>query len=158
MFMVTLPLIAREEVPHPVAVHPGASVSNGNLKGLHVLVVDDEPDTVEMLKVVLKRDGADVSTAFSVQEALSSLSLSRPDVIISDLGMPDADGYELARKVRSMQTASGGIIPMIALTAYAHDEAREESLQRGFMEHLAKPVDPEILKSKIAAVARSQAI
>jgi signal transduction histidine kinase/ActR/RegA family two-component response regulator len=157
-FTVRLPLVTRDEAQHPVAVHPNVSVSNGNLAGLNVLVVDDDPDTVEMLKAVLMRDGAAVSTAYSVQEALTSLSLSRPDVIISDLGMPDADGYELAHRVRSMQTATGGLIPMIALTAYAHDEAREESLQRGFMEHLAKPVDPDILKSKIAAIARPQTI
>ncbi|HEV2861049.1 MAG TPA: PAS domain S-box protein, partial [Pyrinomonadaceae bacterium] len=119
------------------------------LDGLRVLVVDDEPDTLGMLKAGLGRCGAEVATAGSATEALAMLSESPPDLLISDIGMPDEDGYALIRKVRALAAERGGRVPAIALTAYARAEDRLQALQAGYQMHVAKPVE----LTELAAVA-----
>jgi CheY-like chemotaxis protein len=128
---------------------------NGSLAGLHILVVDDEPDTVEMLETVLQRDGATVSKAGSVKEALEAIAKAKPDIIVSDIGMPEHDGYELLRRLRAVEKILGRKIPAIALTAYVRSDDRKLALDRGFNEHVAKPVDPDVLRAAIANAARS---
>ncbi len=111
------------------------------LDGLRVLIVDDEPDTLLMLKVGLSRCGAEVETAGAATEALAALDARRFDVLISDIGMPGEDGYDLIRKVRSRPADEGGRIPAVALTAYARVEDRLQALRLGFQMHVPKPVE-----------------
>jgi PAS domain S-box-containing protein len=123
------------------------------LDGLRLLVVDDEADTCELLKAGLERCGADVTTAGSAAEALAELSKSQPDVLISDIGMPGEDGYELIRKVRGLPAESGGRVPAIALTAYARTEDRMQALRAGYHMHVTKPVELAELAAIVASLA-----
>ncbi len=125
------------------------------LAGLRVLVVDDEPDTLEMLDLVLSGYGAEVQTADGCSAALSHLAAGGADVLVSDIGMPGEDGFALIRRVRSLGAVQGGRIPAIALTAYARGEDRIRALAAGFQAHVSKPVDPPRLAEIIAAVARA---
>jgi CheY-like chemotaxis protein len=127
------------------------------LAGVRVLVVDDEPDTLEFVVAVFEFRGAEVRTARSVADALGTLEQFQPDVLVSDIGMPVEDGYDLMRKVRSRATDRGGAVPAVALTAYARDDDRQQALEVGYQVHLAKPVDPAELVRVVATLAgRSQ--
>ncbi|MGH9901116.1 MAG: hybrid sensor histidine kinase/response regulator, partial [Pyrinomonadaceae bacterium] len=130
-----------------------ASGSPEQLGGLRVLVVDDEPDTLELLSTALARHGAEVTTADSAAVALAVLERSRHDVMLSDIGMPDEDGYALIRKVRALPAERGGRTPAAALTAYAREEDRARALSAGFQAHLPKPVGPAELVSMVASLA-----
>ena len=121
------------------------------LDRLKVLIVDDEPDTLLMLKIGLARCGAEVRMANSVAEALEAFDAERFDLLISDIGMPGEDGYELIRKVRSRPVAGGGKIPAVALTAYARVEDRLQALRSGYQMHVPKPVE----LAELVAVASS---
>ncbi|MDT5268050.1 MAG: hypothetical protein QOH49_236 [Acidobacteriota bacterium] len=121
------------------------------LDGLKILVVDDEPDTREMLKAGLGQCGAEVVAAASAAEALDAIEKSTPDLLISDIGMPDEDGYELMRRVRQLPADAGGRVPAIALTAYARVEDRMHALRAGYQMHVPKPVE----LAELAAVAAS---
>jgi CheY-like chemotaxis protein len=118
-----------------------------------VLVVDDEPDTREMLKAGLGQCGAEVTTVASASEALSEMGKSPPDVLVSDIGMPDEDGYELIRKVRTLPAVRGGSVPAIALTAYARTEDRLHALRAGYQMHVTKPVELTELAAVVASLA-----
>ena len=102
------------------------------LAGLKVLVVDDQPDARDLIMRVLEDCSARVLTAASAEEAVPLVESSRPDVLITDIGMPDADGYELLRRVRALGPAHGGRVPAIALTAFARSEDRTRALRAGF--------------------------
>jgi PAS domain S-box-containing protein len=121
------------------------------LDGMRVLVVDDEPDTRELLKAGLGQCGAEVTVTASASEALAAIELATPALIISDIGMPDVDGYELMRQIRSLPTDKGGKIPAIALTAYARTEDRLQALRAGYQMHVTKPVE----LAELVAVASS---
>jgi PAS domain S-box-containing protein len=123
------------------------------LAGLTVLVVDDQPDARELILRVLEDCSARVLTAASAEEAVPLVESVRPDVLITDIGMPVADGYELLRRVRELGPSRGGRVPAIALTAFARSEDRTRALRSGFMVHVAKPVDPSELVATVAAVA-----
>ena len=113
------------------------------LDGLRVLVVDDDSDTRQMLKAVLSECRADVITAASAAEAIKEIERRKPDVLVSDLGMPEQDGYELIKEVREMESANHSArIPALALTAYAKAEDRVRALAGGYQVHLSKPVEP----------------
>lgn len=118
------------------------------LDRVKILLVDDEPQTREVLSVILRQSGALVISAGSVREALEKYIELKPDIVISDLGMPTEDGYELVRRVRVM----GEKTPMIALTAYAREEDRRRCVSAGFQRHVTKPVDPPRLVSAINEV------
>ncbi len=125
-----------------------------NLAGVRVLVVDDDPDTREMLAAFLSRADADVVTASTAAEALREIERRTPDVLVSDIGMPEIDGYELIEKVRALETECGGeMIPALALTAYAKPEDRARALEAGYQVHLSKPVEPAELKRAVANLA-----
>lgn len=124
----------------------------GSLKGLKILVVDDEIGTLEMLKVMLESSGASVITARSVSEALENLKTNVPDLIISDIGMPGTDGYEFIENVRRMSPENGGNTPAVALTAYARHEDKQKALRSGFQMHLTKPIEIDSLVSTIAGL------
>lgn len=123
------------------------------LKGLKILVVDDQPDTPALISTVLRRAGAEVHTVTNVPEAFKLVVKLRPDVLISDIGMPDLDGYDLIRMIRNLPPNMGGNIPAIALTAYAHDYDHRRSMEMGFQEHLAKPTEAKHLVRVVSRVA-----
>ncbi|MEG4251230.1 response regulator [Microcoleus sp. Pol10D4] len=120
------------------------------LANLQLLVVDDDDDTREFLIALLEDEGAIVRSAASVAGALAALESYLPDLLLSDIGMPEADGYELIGRVREMERLRGGKMPAIALTAYAREEERQQALEAGFQMHLSKPVD---INKLIAAIA-----
>ncbi|MEG4841355.1 response regulator [Microcoleus sp. B9-D4] len=120
------------------------------LTNLQLLVVDDDDDTREFLIALLEDEGAMVRSAASVAGALAALESYWPDLLLSDIGMPEADGYELIARVREMEVLRGGKMPAIALTAYAREEERQQALEAGFQMHLSKPVD---INKLIAAIA-----
>lgn len=103
---------------------------------------------------VFEEHGALVTAAASVDEALAALEQSKPDIIISDIGMPGQDGYALIRQVRSQEPEAGGCIPAIALTAYSREEDRIQTLSAGFQQHLSKPIDPVELVDVVAGIVR----
>jgi CheY-like chemotaxis protein len=109
---------------------------------LTVLVVDDEEDARLVVDEVLREHGATVMTAASAAEALELFTGTIPDVVVSDIGMPTTDGYELLRKLRALPVTRGGRTPAVALTAYARKEDAQRAFAAGFQMHLPKPVDP----------------
>jgi CheY-like chemotaxis protein len=111
-----------------------------SLQGLRVLLVDDEPEARQIISTVIKRMGAEVKACESASQALETLMEWRPDVLMSDIGMPDEDGYSLIGKVRALPRDQGGATPAAALTAYARDEDRKRALDAGYQMHIAKPV------------------
>ncbi|HEU4409937.1 MAG TPA: ATP-binding protein [Polyangiaceae bacterium] len=133
---------------------PGAALPEGALAGALVLVVDDEPDTLELLVTIFSRQGATVVGARSTPEALEALGRLRPDVIVSDIGLPGQSGYELMRQVRASGEEAGGWVPALALTGYAGEGDGREALLAGFQMHLSKPVDPAALVAGVAKLWR----
>jgi len=123
------------------------------LRGLSVLVVDDEADARELIRTVLEQHGAEVAVAGSAAEALAALAERPPDVLLADIGMPVTDGYELIRRVRTDGNPALARLPAIACTAYGRDEDRLRALQAGYQQHLAKPVLPDELVAVVAAVS-----
>jgi CheY-like chemotaxis protein len=121
-----------------------------------VLVVDDEEDSRLLVSTALKAQGAQVTLASSAAEALERLRQTRPDLILSDIGMPGEDGYELMRKVRALPEAEGGRTPAAALTAYARPEDREQALASGYQLHIAKPADPAELARLVAGLVEKR--
>ena len=123
------------------------------LDGTRVLVVDDEADARDALVGLLERYGADVRHAASVTEAMAALQAQLPDVLVSDIGMPGADGYELIRRVRLLPAASGGELPSLAVSAYATDEHRKKVMKSGFQKYLEKPVPAAVLVTAVSRLA-----
>jgi PAS domain S-box-containing protein len=157
-FTVQLPLagVRRQEGrnDHPGTAAPAAvDLKTIDLSGIKVLVVDDQPDARELIARVLLECRAEVFVADCALEALRLLQLERPDVLVSDIGMPDVDGYELLRRVRALGAEQGGRTPAIALTAFARSEDRTRALQHGFQVHVSKPVEPSELIVTVASVA-----
>jgi CheY-like chemotaxis protein len=150
-FTISLPLLASASSPPLMPSSPDASVSLGGIK---VLVVDDEFDQRLPISTILKQAGAEVVSVGSANEALASLRDGLPDVILSDIGMPEKNGYDLLRSIRALPSKSGGRIPAIALTAYGAPEDRERAFDAGFRIHLAKPVDSAVLLAAVAELAR----
>jgi CheY-like chemotaxis protein len=126
---------------------------DGTLQGIKILVVEDDEDTRELLKVLLETNGGDVIATSSVQEALSSYDQSRPRVIVADIGMPDYNGYTLIGRVRARDREYGNIVPAIALTAFTTAIDRDTVLSAGFQVHMPKPFEPNRLISVISELA-----
>jgi PAS domain S-box-containing protein len=160
-FTVTLPITPVYQVDssgsrvHPAAreLLPGDDITD-RLDGLTILVVDDEPDTRELLKQGLEYCGAKVRVAGSAVEALNELKRGLPDILISDIGMPGSDGYDFIRQVRGLPVAAGGRIAAIALTAYTRVEDRLQALRAGYDMHVPKPVELAELVAVAASVVR----
>ena len=123
------------------------------LSGRRVLVVDDDPDTLTLLADLLAHEGAEPVTARNADEALQKFADARPHVIVSDITMPDGDGYQLLRRVRARLPTAGGATPAIALTANTGDLHHSRALLAGYQLHLAKPVDPTALVMAIQRLA-----
>jgi CheY-like chemotaxis protein len=150
-FRIRLPVstaAASAHVPAPAGTESQPPVS---LESMRVLVVEDEPDTRDFLKRLLESHGAAVATAASAEEALTALRGDAADVLVSDIGLPDVDGYELMNRIRTGTPDEGSMIPAIALTAYARPEDRARALRSGYQTHLAKPVEPTELVMTIAS-------
>jgi CheY-like chemotaxis protein/two-component sensor histidine kinase len=160
-FTVNLPLSAIRPSDPPERIHPTVdtevTVSRlPNLYGLHILIVDDEADARELIGAILNQCGAEVSEAASVSEALILLEQLQLDLLISDIGMPNADGYTL---IRSMRSRLASQIPAVALSAYARMEDRTRALAAGFQIHLAKPVSLDELVTVVASLTgRTEAV
>ena len=157
-FTVDLPLMA---LPTPGAADPGRPAGHTtaavefarvDLTGIKALVVDDEPDAREIVAVILQECGAEVFSAANAEEALATIERVMPHVLVSDIGMPNVDGYELLRLVRELGMAHGGGVPAIALTAYARAQDRTRALHAGYLVHVAKPVEPTELVATVASV------
>ncbi len=160
-FFIRLPLAADKPTSRSLfaAEEPDAGLAaiearaHGALDGLHVLVVEDEPDARDLVQRILEDSGASVAVAGNVTEALCAFGARKPDVILSDIGMPGQDGYALIRAVRSLESVGGRPTPAAALTAMAREEDRKQALMAGFQAHLAKPIDPLALLALVAALA-----
>src|SRR5262249_44374682 len=152
-FSVRLPLALPtvQHVPNRVATRDGA-ISADVLNGRRILVVDDQQDTLEFFAVLLERAGAIPVLATSAPEALARLDKAAPALVIADIGMADADGYDLLRMIRQRDND----VPVIAVTAFAREEDRRRALDEGFREHVAKPIEPEQLISVIASVLKER--
>ncbi len=124
---------------------PRARPPEPRLAGIRVLVVEDEPDARELVGALLESRGATVVLTASAAEAYASLERELPDIIVSDIGMPDEDGYQFVRRVRTFSPERGGATPIVALTAYASAQDRRRTREAGYTHHLAKPVDAEEL-------------
>jgi signal transduction histidine kinase/ActR/RegA family two-component response regulator len=124
------------------------------LNGLRILIVDDNPDGRALTSLVLAQAGASVTAVSSVREALQMVEAVRPDVLISDIGLPDKDGYALIRQIRQYEAQHGGFLPAVALTGYARAEDRARILAAGFQAHVPKPVEPAELTAAIATVTQ----
>jgi signal transduction histidine kinase/CheY-like chemotaxis protein len=156
-FTVCLPAQPYQDLP-PEDKQPGNfypfPILAAPLEDIRVLVVDDDADTREFLAFFLEQQGAIVTTASSAHEALAAITQSPPDLLLSDLGMPDVDGYALIRKMRSLSADQGGQIPAIALTAYAAETTQQQVFAAGFQMHIAKPADPTKLVTAIAGLVK----
>lgn len=141
-FTIQLPLISSSVTINQDG-EPSPQVFS--LKDIKVLVVDDDQDAREFVAFLLEQELATVVMAASGNEALTILSLFQPNIILSDIGMPDMDGYMLMQKVRALTPEQGGLIQAIALTAYAGEYNQKQALKVGFQKHIAKPVEPDIL-------------
>ncbi|MEH2132671.1 MAG: ATP-binding protein [Nostoc sp.] len=154
IFRVRLPLIkkdlTRKQDINIAALNPSSATEI--LAGIQILVVDDDDDTREFHTFVLEQAGARVIAVASAKEALQVLIESEPDILLSDIGMPEIDGYMLMRQVKALQAKQVKQIPAIALTAYAGEINQQQALESGFQKHLSKPVEPEELVKAIATI------
>jgi CheY-like chemotaxis protein len=159
IFTVKLPIIGAVRPPAP-ELRPAApenatlAALAGSLRGVNVLLVDDEADARDLFKTVLEGSGARVTAVGSGAEAFSSFTTSPPDVIVSDIEMPEENGYDLIRRLRGLPAERGGRIPAAALTAYARTEDRMRALRAGFQHHVSKPVQPAELVAVVASLVR----
>jgi PAS domain S-box-containing protein len=161
-FRITLPIraiaprTAPAEKTSSSETSPPTSRALMKLHGLRVLVVDDDADARELLRIALINAGGSVEVAESAAEAIEALRDFHPHVLISDIGMPGEDGYTLMERVRRLGAAEGGAIPSVALTAYTRAEDRRKALAAGFATHLAKPIEPDDLVSTVAHLGRAR--
>ncbi|MEH2150328.1 PAS domain-containing protein [Nostoc sp.] len=149
VFTLRLPVM-KESGKAGKARESGNKFNSSLLRGLRILIVDDDVDTREFLHFLLQQNGALITAAASTNEAMSIIAQTVPNLLISDLGMPEMDGYSLIRMLRAMPKEEGGEIPAIALTAYAGESDRDLVLAAGFQKHIAKPVQPNELLTSIA--------
>jgi CheY-like chemotaxis protein/two-component sensor histidine kinase len=155
-FTVELPVMVGRTVlsTEPARGYPSGLETTLSLTGIRVLVVDDDADARDMLSIALRQYGADVTLTGSVEEALTETSRDCPDVLVSDIEMPEATGYDLIRQLRQSEDQALRRLPAVALTAYARTEDRVKALIAGFQTHVPKPVEPAELVTVIASLAQ----
>ena len=153
-FTITLPLVEAVTKAAEMAVSANGLSSAPQLSGLNVLLVDDDSDTLNVMATALAGRQANVTAVSSAGEAIQAIERRRPDVLVSDIAMPDVDGYGLIAKVRSLENGEAQSIPAVAITAYAKEEDRQRALSSGFQIYLAKPVEIAELVSVVARAAR----
>jgi len=152
-FSATFPLLAERAEPVAMPHSETNGPENHSLDGLRVLLVDDEAEAREIISTVMTRTGAKVTACHSASEALATLLEWKPDVILSDIAMPDEDGYSFIGKVRSLPREKGGETPAAALSAYARDIDRRQALAAGYQMHIAKPIGATQLVTMVARLA-----
>jgi len=152
-FTVELPISASPGNQRSAAETAAPQEGPVRLDGVRVMVVDDEADTRDLLSFSLRNYGAEVTALGSASEALAAIQRAKPDVLVSDIGLPGDDGYALIRKVRALDEDRGGRVPAAALTAYAKDEDRHRAIAAGFQAHVTKPVELAELASVVASLA-----
>ena len=167
-FIVDFPLAASEVAVESVELFSRATSRDWRrgiypadpcaLQGINVLVVEDEPDTRELLTTILQECGAQVAAVGSAKDALTLIQQELPNVLLSDIAMSEENGYDLIRKVRALPPEKGGNIPAVALTAYAGPVDRRRALLAGFHVHLAKPVEPDELLAVIGSLGRTMSV
>ncbi|MFC0251822.1 MHYT domain-containing protein [Massilia consociata] len=162
-FTVHLPIRRAPAVPGPAPEQPAAAVgagqgTAGSLAGLAVLVVEDEIDSLDLVQQVLHDSGARILSATSAHDALRMIDEHRPDILVSDIGMPLMDGFELMRRVRGLRDKGLAGMPAIALTAFSRREDQQRALEAGFDEFLAKPLRPAVLLQTVVAMAERRAL
>jgi CheY-like chemotaxis protein len=161
-FTVKLPLMVAvqaagantEDRAHPTAQQHSLHGDVPSLAGLKILVVDDEADAREVVSLILSSAGADVIRAESAARAIELIGQSPPDIIVSDIGMPNEDGLTLMRRLRALGAEQGGAIPAIALTAFARTQDRLDVLSAGYQMHVPKPIEQLELLTVIASLTR----
>ena len=136
VFIVEIPTLS---VTNSTEIFSEANQSSPDLNGINILVVDDEVDSLEIITFILEQEGAIIATAVSASEAIESIAKSTPDLIISDIGMPEIDGYQLIEKIRASENFKS--IPAIAVTAYASETDEQKAITAGFQRHVSKPID-----------------
>jgi CheY-like chemotaxis protein len=155
-FVVSLPLapVRSGDRRHPVGSSSsrGDECSNLSLEGVRVLIVDDEADSRDLVRRVLAQCHAEVLTAASAAEGLEVLKAAKPHIVVSDIGMPETDGYQFMRQVRSLSGEDGGRTPGIALTAFARSEDRTRAMLAGYQVHIAKPIEPSELLATVGSL------
>ncbi len=157
-FVIVLPAAAEhlksfEEIPHVEAAPTLEDMKSP--PNVRVLLVEDDEDSREMLKTMFEQNGMEIAGVNSAAEALEILPTFKPDVLISDIGLPDEDGYELIGKIRQLSPAQGGLTPAIALTGYVSPQDRDRAFQVGYQKHLSKPVDIDELLALVKELAGS---
>jgi CheY-like chemotaxis protein len=161
-FRISLPVVPSERAaiatPGPPTTGGAEPVAALRLTGARVLIVDDDQDARELVTVLLRSRGADVTAVGSADECLAAFDRQVPDVLVSDIAMPGQDGLDLMRRVRQRPAATGGRVAAVALTAYARDEDRDRSIAAGFDLHLSKPVDLDALVAAVARLAKVRAV
>lgn len=149
-FTVQLPLLTTEVDSNHATEQPELSQ---DIVGIRILAVDDDPDMRELIAEILKQAGAEILTVASAAEVIPALTAFQPDVLVSDIGMPEQDGYTLIRAIRGIPQYQGRQLPAIALTAYARQEDEQRALQEGFQEHLSKPIEPvQLIQSIVRCI------
>ena len=154
-FTITVPVLGRAPEERRNVVQRIPSEQLQRLDRLVILVVEDNADIRDLMSTILEQVGAQVKTTASVREALDALETLQPDVLITDIGLPEEDGYALIREVRDRESERGGFLPALALTGFTRAEDRVRALAAGFQSHLPKPVEPTELTAAIAALARA---
>jgi CheY-like chemotaxis protein len=159
-FTLTLPVAilrethrAGEQPLHRSRDTEGEAAGAQELGGVRVLAVDDDTEACELVRIALQQSGAEVKVCSTVRDALKTFMEWRPDVLLSDIGIPGEDGYELIRQVRALPHKEGGSIPAAALTAYASSQDRLKVLRAGFQSHIVKPVEPTELTAVVAILS-----
>jgi CheY-like chemotaxis protein len=153
--VISLPFVQSPRAAVAKGSRPPVSARRSHasvLTGVHALVVDDDRDTLELLAEVLRSRGMLVTVAASADEGLAALDREVPDILLTDIAMPDRDGYDLIQCVRERPVERGGRVPAVAITAYARAEDTERSLASGFQMHLSKPVDLDELIATVASL------
>jgi signal transduction histidine kinase/ActR/RegA family two-component response regulator len=150
-FEITLPVASEQSSPKTPREHVASMNGHSGpvLDGMRILIVEDDADSRDMLDTVLRFQGAEVLTAKDVIEGFDVFRADRPDVLISDVGLPELDGYDLIRRIRSLSEDDGGTIPAIALTGYVSIQDQSYALEAGYQEHLPKPIDTDHLINSI---------
>jgi PAS domain S-box-containing protein len=157
LFTIRLPLpsgeLRSEMLPGAASQLRESAAERPNLDGINILIVDDETDALDLITVELAQHGAQVTAVTNAEDALKALSEKNYEVLISDIGMPKTDGYELMRQIRQKENGTGKRIPAVALTAYARVQDRMQAILAGFSTHIAKPVDANELVTVVASLA-----
>jgi len=164
-FIVQLPCVGTRTTPLPMPCglpttefRPPSELAAPELRGIRVLVVDDDDDSRDLVVSILQKCEAITLSASSAEQALSLILSERPDVIVSDIGMPGMDGYDLMRAIRALPDEHAQRVPAVAVTAYARSEDRQRALAEGFQLHLAKPIEPAAFASAVARLSRNASV